>query len=190
MSIKSDPWHFHRKMKNSFLLGLVVIVSFIKYSQSFSLTTTSVVKKAPSEVFNFIATPTNWPSIVASSHSVKRSSVGGNPVDVPLNVGDYVEEIFGLPPLLPLSVVWECVVAKESSGELQFYSKNGVPNFARNCSMKFKIAAADGASNSGTNVELVMGYEALNPLVFFATPLLNVDNALALKVLLPLAMEQ
>jgi len=176
------------------ILILGMIISFCKTSQSFSLTTSSVVKGSPAELYNFIATPTNWPSIVASSHSVKKSLVRDNPVDIPLKVGDCVEEVFGLPPLLPLSVVWECVVADESSGELEFCSKDGVPNFAKNCSMKFTILSIGDASSSdvdgNTNVQLVMGYEALNPLVFAATPLLIVDNSLALKVLLPLAMKQ
>ncbi len=178
-----------------FALVLLLAISYCKSSHSFTLKTSSVVKGSPEKLYNFIATPENWPSIVASSHSVKKSSIRDNPVDVPFQVGDCVEEVFGLPPLLPLSVVWECVVADPIGGDLEFYSKDGVPNFAKNCSMKFSISG-DPSSNSEkrggaderTNVELEMGYEALNPLVFAATPLLNVDNSLALKVLLPLAM--
>ena len=159
---------------------------------SFSLKTSCLVKAPPDELFTFIATPTNWPSIVASSHSVRKSSIRNNNIDKPLMVGDCVEEIFGLPPLLPLTVVWECMVADKENGVLEFYSKDGVPNLAKECSMKFKISSSNNSNGTfdDTNVDLVMGYQAINPLVFAATPLLNLDNNLALKVLLPLAIER
>ena len=176
-----------KKMTRLMFLLVILACSSMKVN-SFSLTTKTTVQGSPKELFNFIATPTNWPSIVLSSHSVKKLSSKNNPVDAPLKVGDGVEEVFGLPPLLPLSVSWECVVADEKTGQLEFFSKDGVPNLAKNCSMKFNVAPAAGESR--TDVELVMGYEALNPLVFAATPILNLDNSIALKLLLPLAMKQ
>jgi len=155
------------------------------------ITTSTIIGVSKDELFDFIATPTNWPSIVASSHSVKKPSDQNNEINQALNVGDKVEEIFGLPPILPLSVSWECVVKDERNGELKFYSKNGVPNFAKNCWMNFSFSASEVSSGPDkTTVQLVMEYEALNPLVTAATPLLNADNALALKVLLPLALKR
>lgn len=186
-----------KRVQASFIqiqLAFIIFTVWSGYVQSFSLKTSCVVKAPPDELFSFIATPTNWPTIVASSHSVKKSSIRNNNIDKPLKVGEYVEEIFGLPPLLPLTVVWECMVADKKNGVLEFYSKDGVPNLAKECSMKFKISSSNNSSgniiNGDTNVDLVMGYQAINPLVFAATPLLNLDNNLALKVLLPLAIER
>jgi len=78
---------------------------------------------------------------VLSSHSVKECSFAKriNRVDIPLREGDYVQEIFGLPPLLPLTVVWQCVKSDPKGGSLEFYSEDGVPGFANECKMKFNI---------------------------------------------------
>jgi len=175
------------------LLTLLIASSCFNASESFVLKTTSTIASSPADLYDFIATPENWPRIVASSHSVKKPSFSDNPINVPLNVGDCVEEVFGLPPLLPLSVVWECVKADASNGELEFFSKDGVPNFAKNCRMEFLISSV-GSSMSDTSgstyVQLIMEFEPVNPLVLAAVPLLSADNALALKVLLPSAMKK
>ena len=63
---------------------------------------------------------------------MKCPSFHDNRVDVPLREGDYVEEIFGLPPLLPLSVVWKCVSSNVDDGILEFYSKDGVQDLPMN----------------------------------------------------------
>ena len=206
-----------------FLLQLFILYKPMVVQSLTSLTTSSTIQAASvQEVFHFLATPTHWPSIVASSHSVQKSSIKhkmnhNNDIDRPFQVGDHVDEIFGLPPLLPLRVTWECIVsemelesasASASIGRLEFVSPEGVPPLATNCRMKFQISSSSISSSSQSSVksnvnvdanvdanvnvkvDLTMEYEALNPIVMFAaTPLLNVDNSLALKVLLPLAMK-
>lgn len=162
--------------------------SFQEMVAAFTLTTTSRVRGiTQTDLYDFIATPTNWPKIVASSHSVKKPTNQVNPVDQPLNIGDEVEEIFGLPPLLPLSVKWKCV-SKDRDESLLFYSQDGVPYFAKDCWMKFYFDSNE--NDDGVEVKLVMEFDILNPLVMAATPILNADNNLALKVLLPLALSK
>lgn len=116
---------------------------------------------------------------------MKCPSFSANRIDIPLEVGDYVEEVFGLPPLLPLSVVWQCVASDIDAGTLEFCSQEGVPGFARQCKMKFDIKEM---SSSRCNVDLIMEFEPLNPIVPLGVPLLSIDNNLALKVLLPRAI--
>jgi hypothetical protein len=177
-----------RVLARSNLFFCVLVKLRLEQSEGFSLITTSTISGvSKDELFDFIATPANWPSIVASSHSVKKPSDQFNDINQALDVGDKVEEIFGLPPILPLSVVKD-----ERNGDLKFYSKTGVPNFAKNCWMNFSFSELDALSAGPvkTKVQLVMEYEALNPLITAATPVLNIDNALALKVLLPLALKR
>ena len=106
----------------------IIIILFITIAPTtlfaFQLTSSSTIPYiSPTNLHNFLATPTNWPQIVLSSHSVKCPSFTNNRVDIPLREGDYVEEILGLPPLLPLSVVWKCVSSNVDDGLLEFYSK-------------------------------------------------------------------
>ena len=129
---------------------------------------------------SFIATPTNWPKIVASSHSVKPVT---NPVDRPLKLGESVEEVFGLPPILPLSVVWECV--RMDGGHLEFSSKDGVPGLANDCKMIFQIRQK---GQGVTRVDLTMEFESQSPITPLGIPLLSLDNMFALNVLLPNAI--
>ena len=150
----------------------------------------------------FLATPTNWPKIVLSSNSVKEPRNKSNRVDIPLKVGDEVEEVFGLPPLIPLSVVWKCVESSppiynkdganndDQKGRLEFYSSGGVPNLARDCSMKFYIESVNGEKNTSV-VKMDMEFDLISPLLLFgATPLLKLDNDIALKVLLPITIRK
>ena len=126
---------------------------------------------------------------------MKCPSFTNNRVDIPLREGDYVEEIFGLPPLLPLSVVWKCVSTNVDDGILEFYSKDGVPGFANECKMIFNIQQIqqDGQEELGDTkccvVKLIMEFEIMtsNPLIPLAVPFLSIDNNLALNVLLPRA---
>ena len=53
----------------------------------------------PQELQQFLATPANWPRIVLSSVGVE----GATPAS-PLRPGAEVDELFGLPPILPLRV--------------------------------------------------------------------------------------
>ena len=149
-----------------------------------SLRTTGRVRGVtPAELHAFLATPANWPQIVLSSHSVAGS------VDEPLRLGNSVDEIFGLPPVLPLSVTWTCARTDASAGLLDVRSDSGLAGVASDCRMLFRVSedtpdsAADGAT-----VELTMSYVPRSPIAVLAIPALTLDNALALKVLLPAAM--
>mmetsp|Transcript_12015 Transcript_12015/g.35131 ORF Transcript_12015/g.35131 Transcript_12015/m.35131 type:complete len:176 (-) Transcript_12015:54-581(-) len=164
-------------------------VIVLQATNGLQLVTTSNIRGVrPDDLHRFLATPTNWPKIVASSQSVRPPGDGpSNRVDVPLRVGERVEEIFGLPPILPLSVSWECVQSDVSNGALDFYSADGLRGIAKDCRMKFRIMSTKG-DGSGSDVTLTMIYEPLSPLAVLATPVLTLDNALALKLLLPNAI--
>jgi hypothetical protein len=166
------------------LLGIITIT--LQHTiAAFQLKSSSAIPNIdPTNLHNFLATPSNWPDIVLSSHSVKGSE---NRVDIPLKVGQSVEEIFGLPPLLPLSVEWKCVKSNIKDGKLEFYSKDGVPGFANECKMIFNIQQK--TSGSECVVDLIMDFEPTNPLIPFAVPFLSIDNNLALNVLLPKAIQ-
>ena len=165
---------------------IILLLLTLQYINSFQLTSSSKISNINTkQLQDFLATPTNWPNIVISSHSVKCPSTKNNRVDIPLQVGDYVEEIFGLPPLLPLSVIWECVDSRE--GYLEFYSKDGVPNLANECKMIFNIQQED---DDRVVVDLTMEFEQKNPVIPLAIPLLSIDNNLALNVLLPIAIKR
>lgn len=150
------------------------------HSSAFQLRTSSTIDIDMETLQQFIATPTNWPEIVASSHSVRSVT---NQVDRPLKIGESVEEVFGLPPILPLSVVWECV--RMDDGYLEFNSKEGVPGLANDCKMIFRIREKGQAV---TRVDLTMEFASLSPITPLGIPLLSLDNMLALNVLLPSAI--
>ena len=138
------------------------------------VTTTCVPGVDPACALRFLATPSNWPAIVLSS-----CAVAGSNVDAPLQVGESVDEIFGLPPLLPLEVRWTCTAADDTS--LVFEAPSGLSGVAKNCRMEF-TAAPEG---DGSSVELAMSYDSLNLLGELAAPVLALDNAIALKLTLP-----
>ena len=169
--------------KISFLT--LLIVSIVQTSHTFQLRSSSTISTNKEVLLDFLATPTHWPEIVLSSNSVKCPSKAKNRINVPLKAGDYVEEVFGLPPILPLSVVWQCIISDVDEGILEFYSPEGVPGFADECKMIFKI---EEKQNNTCDVELVMEFEPRNPIVPLGLPLLSLDNNLALKVLLPKAI--
>jgi hypothetical protein len=159
--------------------SLLVILSI---ASAIRLTTTTRLNVAPRVAFDFVAMPTNWPKIVLSSFAVE-----GSGCNEPLPVGGQVDEIFGLPPLIPLRVQWTCVEAfapqhGSDDGRLTFSSPSGLEGIACDCFMRFSFASDEG---SGTNLELQMEYAPTSPLATFAAPILILDNALALKVLLP-----
>ena len=129
----------------------------------------------PEALHDFLATPSNWPRIVLSSQRVE-----GDGIERPLGVGSTVDEIFGLPPLIPLSVRWTCVASDRAGGRLEFASPGGLDGVASECKMAFDISAS--------GVLLEMSYLPRSPLARLATPVLALDNALALKLLLPRAL--
>ena len=65
-----------------------------------TLTTRSRIPNAqPQQLQQFLATPSNWPRIVLSSVGVEGAATAA-----PLRPGSEVDELFGLPPILPLRV--------------------------------------------------------------------------------------
>ena len=145
-------------------------------------------------VRRFLATPANWPRIVLSSWAVvvpsdnKSNTSSNNPVvEQELRPGDTVDEIFGLPPILPLTVRWTCVASTAQSLDVQ--SAPGVEGLARDCRMLFEYSSED-ESSSTTVVQLTMEYQPVNLLGVLAIPVLALDNAIALKVLLPNALQR
>ncbi len=137
----------------------------------------------PENAHAFLATPANWPAVVLSSHSV--APVDSVPVDRPLKVGEAVDEIFGLPPVLPLSVRWTCAAADARAGTLRMVSAEGVGGVATDCAMDFAITPSEG---DGCELELTMTYAPASPLATLAAPILAIDNAVALRLLLPCAI--
>ena len=102
-------------------------------------------------------------------------------------VGDEVDEVFGLPPLLPLSVRWTCERSNSSTGDLSFHSPGGLTNVAKDCRMIFAIRDDVGKEvRDGCVVDFTMEYQPVSPLATLAMPILEVDNTLAIKGLLPI----
>jgi hypothetical protein len=143
-------------------------------------TSTKVRGYSQKQVQNFLATSANWPDIVLSSWSVQ-----GSTIDAPLKRSDQVDETFGLPPLLPLTVSWRCVASDPSV--LDVISPEGVAGLARNCRMRFDILQEQ---EEEVTVDLTMEYEPENILGQMAIPILSLDNALAIKLLFPNAIRR
>lgn len=140
-------------------------------------------------VHAFLSTPENWPSIVASSvrcEGIKGMDQMTTDIGVILRKGGQVKEIFGLPPLIPLEVVWNCeeCTLEDSVYRLNMHSRTGLKNVAKDCRMLFEVrdVPKDGGS---VEVGLEMSYEPISPIARLAVPILLADNALALKFLLP-----
>jgi hypothetical protein len=151
-----------------FLARLVLQIAFLSTALSLQIVTTAKSKLQQAQLYNFLATPSNWPKIVASSNRV----VSKNPTTVPLRRGSSVEEYFGLNLL---SVKWQCVESKSST--LVVRSPDGIAGIANDCSMRFDI--------DDERVTLTMGYNPLSPLAILALPVLILDNWVALNILLP-----
>jgi hypothetical protein len=149
----------------------------LRLAAALTLTTRSrIPNTTPRDLQRFLATPANWPRIVLSSIGVEGASTTS-----PLRPGAEVDELFGLPPVLPLRVTWRCEAADATS--LDVRSADGLDGVATECRMAFAIEA-DG---DGSIVDLAMSYEPASPLALLGAPVLVVDNWLALNVLLPRA---
>ncbi|CAB9527587.1 expressed unknown protein [Seminavis robusta] len=166
-------------------------------------TRTTIPDQSPKDVQDFLASPGNWPKIVSTSMGVESEQ---NDVDKPLPVGGTVDELFGLPPILPLYVSWTCTKnnnyrppsssantkqQQNALGRLEFFSTKGLQGVAENCEMVFDIQQQQlqqQSSSSGTNVVLNMKYDPVSFLAVLAVPILTLDNTIALQFLLPAAM--
>ena len=112
--------------------------------------------------------------------------VQGNDINIeePLSIGDSIDEVFGLPPILPLRVTWECVANDENTGSIEFFSSSGLPLIANECRMKFKLTESK-RSLDDIVVNFEMEYNPKSFIAILATPLLSLDNSFAIRVLLP-----
>lgn len=135
----------------------------------------------PVEVLRLVSTAVNWPSIVLSSCSVAGQTTA------PLAVGDVVREYFGVPLLWTPSVEWTCEAADLAQGIVDVRSASGVAGLADSCRMLF--TAVRGKAG-GTQLRLEMSYRPLGLLAWLARPLLEADNALALRLLVPKELER
>lgn len=154
-----------------------------QHPEMITLTTQTRIKGSAEGIQrDFLATPSKWPSFVLSSSSVQDQPAE----DKPLRVQDTVKEIFGLPPVLPLSVEWECKEnsfnKKSQRGVLDVVSAEGLAGVASSCRMLFSVSQYDDET---ADVQLEMSFEPKSPLAVLALPALVLDNTIALKVLLP-----
>jgi hypothetical protein len=94
-----------------------------------------------------------------------------------------------LPPILPLSVDWECTKSDPKRGLFDVRSPDGVSGLASDCRMLFQVEN-DNAGEQGSTVCLTMEYEPRNILAKLAIPVLMMDNFIALQILLPYALRQ
>ena len=122
---------------------------------------------------DFLSRPIHWPQIVASSNGVHSETMD---VTQSMRPGQYVDEIFGMGLL---SVSWTC--RKAQPGMFVVEAREGVPGIAVDCSMTFEIREEE--------VNFTMGFTSCSPLAYLATPVLVVDNWLALNVLLKAAVD-
>lgn len=186
-------------MNNFFCLAILVL-SPLSHVVAFTISSsTTIAGRSVEDLQTFLATPTNWPTIVLSSVGVEEAEAVAkrrpNPVDRPLKKGERVTEIFGLPPLLPLAVTWTCAEnaltrpgrGRTGGASLEFFSAEGLGGVAENCRMRFDIAGADGGE--GTQVDMTVEVDPVNPIANLAPLVLQLDNDLALKVLLPRALK-
>ena len=146
----------------------------MRAATALTLTTRSRIPNAqPQELQKFLATPANWPPASCcpqwASRAPRRRRRCGPEAEV--------DELFGLPPILPLRVKWRCEAT--SANTLDVRSEDGLNGVATDCRMDFSIEADGDASV----VDLAMSYEPASPLALLAAPVLVVDNWLALNVL-------
>mmetsp|Transcript_7754 Transcript_7754/g.10169 ORF Transcript_7754/g.10169 Transcript_7754/m.10169 type:complete len:280 (-) Transcript_7754:239-1078(-) len=152
-------------MKALFLLVLLV------HADAIQLTTNAKTKLSARAMQDFLSRPGNWPDIVASSNRVENK----NP-SLPLREGMRVKEYFGLNTL---SVEWIC--REDKPGVFVVESPGGVEGIADQCFMRFNV--------KDNQVQLQMEYNPLSLIALLATPVLIVDNWIALNVLLPAAVD-
>lgn len=138
-------------------------------------TRTSIPNVTPERLNDFLATPANWPRIVLSSWSVD-----GERIETPFSTGDVVDE-FLTPPVW--RVRWTCT---DRSAESLIFESEGLDGVASDCKMAFSFAEVSGG---GAEVELEMSYAPTSPIATLATPILAIDNAIAVKLLLPRALQ-
>mmetsp|Transcript_41293 Transcript_41293/g.99478 ORF Transcript_41293/g.99478 Transcript_41293/m.99478 type:complete len:190 (-) Transcript_41293:352-921(-) len=170
-------------------LSLLVMLLIILPSKTHALielrTSAKTNQMTATELQDYLSRPIHWPEIVASSNSVGSLENDDYNENDPLQVGNQVKEFFGLNLL---SVTWTCT--KNEPGKLVVKAPEGLPSIAKECSMKFDITDVSEDGEATAKVVLTMGYDPVSPIALFATPVLVLDNWMALKVLLPWAIKQ
>lgn len=140
-----------RVPKMGYLIAMAVLPLTTAITLSTRIGLPSAITRAA--LHDYLATPAHWPKIVLSSVAVR-----GEAVDAPLGVGGSVDEIFGLPPVLPLEVRWTCTASDRDRGLLIFESRSGLSGIAENCKMDFRI----NTSQDSTDLELKMSFDPGN----------------------------
>jgi hypothetical protein len=107
-----------------------------------------------------------------------------NPQDRILSRGVTVQEYFGMNLL---SVEWTCTADEPNKFVVE--SPKGLHGIASNCVMDFEFRDTSTKTTSTTEVQLTMEYTPESILAIVATPILVIDNWLALNVFLQAAMD-
>lgn len=135
---------------------------------------------SPAEAYSILSSTGKWPEVFLSS---VRVNIDGTALDQ----GMKVEELAGLPPLLPLQLVWECKTADADRGTLELASE-GVDGLVKDYTRRLTVSSDAG---SGSVVELETEFTAGSSLFAAIIALLiRSDHALFDSVLLPSAVEQ
>ncbi len=157
-----------------FLL-LASLVSRFSFAFDFRLTTrTKNPLRNANALQDFLSRPIHWPQIVASSNAVESQSMD---VQECMRPGQTVDEVFAMGIW---SVSWTCRQAQP--GRFVVESSDGVPGIATDCSMTFDIR--------DEQLDFIMSYTPVSPLAYLVTPVLLIDNWMALNVLLPAATDR
>jgi hypothetical protein len=155
-----------------------------------TITTTAKSKLEGPALQNFLATASNWPTILITSNRVEtiggstnpsknKKTKGSSTTAVPLERGDSVKEILGLAGLDLLSVTWNCV--ESTPTKLVLRSNDGIQGIAEDCSIQFTVA--------GKEVSYIVQYNPVSLLGVLAGPIVAVDGWMSLIVFLPAAVD-
>ena len=124
------------------------------------------------DLLDFLATPANWPKIVATSNRVHSS----DSILAPMKEGTSpVVEFLGIAGIDLISVEWICEVSEP--GRVLVRSIDGIRGISENCTLQFDVYE--------TNVIFTVQYDAVSVIGLLAAPVLKVDNWLTLNVFLP-----
>jgi hypothetical protein len=182
-----------RSTTSSLLLSFFILVELFSSSQwilnnnnfayAIQLRTVAKIPRSALSVQDYISRPIHWPEFVLSSNRVSIIGNGkknkNNDNSQVLTKGIKVEEYFGMNLLF---VEWTCL--RNVPGKFVVTS-DGLSGIASNCKMEFTFQE-DTAS---AEVQMIMEYTPESILAILATPILVVDNWVALNILLKAAVD-
>lgn len=157
-----------RAMLMRAMLLLLAPAAAVVVSGAASLPSTTM-----SNAFTSLATPTSWRNCFLFTKGSLRNTV--------LDVGDTTTETAGAPPILPIKVQWTCREADADGGVLRLESE-GVAGVIEKVERRI-VCSDDG--NGGCSVSLETEFEGAGPLAVILEPLIRIDHALSMAVLLP-----